>query len=397
VSASEAPDNVPRGAGPGVAKPSAWDAIIVGAGGMGSASAAHLAARGRRVLVIECFEPAHDRGSSHGLSRIIRLAYFEHPSYVPLLRRAFELWRALEAEAREPLLTITGGLDVGWEGSLVFEGSRLSCREHDLRHEVLSSAELQRRVPAWRLPGSAAAVFQPDGGFLRPERCILAHIARARAAGATVRTGERVLDWDAHNGRVRVRTDQGTYDAGQLVLAAGAWTSGFVPALATLFAPERQVVGWFDVGSSDRFSTGVFPVFVLEVQEGLFYGFPEHEVPGFKIGKFRHRHETVDPASVDRACHPEDEAALREAVSRYLPDADGRLLRHSTCIFTNTPDGHFVVDRHPGVPEVLIVSPCSGHGFKFCSVVGEIVADLVERNATRHDIGLFRLARFEAC
>jgi sarcosine oxidase len=348
------------------------------------------------VLVIERFEPGHDRGSSHGLSRIIRLAYFEHPSYVPLLRRAFELWRELESRAREPLLHVTGALDVGWEGSLVFEGSRLSCREHDLPHEVLSSAELERRVPAWRLPASAAAVSQPDGGFLRPERCILAHTAWAREAGAAVHSGERVLDWDAVGGHVRVRTDRGTYEGAQLVLAAGAWMAGLVPAMARLVVPERQVVGWFDVERPDRYSPDVFPVFVLEVEEGLFYGFPEHEVPGLKIGKFRHRLEPANPDSPDRECHGEDETVLREAVSRYLPDANGPLLRHSTCMFTNTPDGHFVIDRDPDVPEVLIVSPCSGHGFKFCSVVGEIVADLVERNATRHDIGLFRLARFTA-
>jgi sarcosine oxidase len=373
-----------------------WDVIVVGAGGMGAAAAAHLATRGLRVLAIEQFEPGHDRGSSHGLSRIIRLAYFEHPSYVPLLRRAFELWHELEASAREPLLHVTGALDIGWEGSLVFEGSRLSCREHDLRHEVLSSADVQRRVPAWRLPQSAAAIFQPDGGFLRPERCILAHVTRARAAGATMRTGDRVIDWDASGGRVRVRTGHGTDEAGQLVLAAGAWVASLVPALSPLVVPERQVVGWFDIAQPALFSPAAFPVFVFEAEEGLFYGFPELDVPGFKIGKFRHRLERADPDMPDRGCHPEDEAVLRDAVSRYLPDANGRLLRHSTCMFTNTPDGHFVIDRHPDAPEVLIVSPCSGHGFKFCSVVGEIVADLVERNATSHDVDLFRLARFGA-
>jgi sarcosine oxidase len=180
------------------------DVIIAGGGGMGTAAAYHLAARGRRVLVLERFGLAHDRGSSHGLTRIIRLAYFEHPSYVPLLRRAFELWRALEADAGQHLLHVTGALDVGAPGGEVFEGSRRSCIEHGLPHEILSGAGLRRRFPAWRPDDHAAAVFQPDGGFLTPERCVLAHAAGARKAGAVIRENEPVLAWQAVGGGVRV-------------------------------------------------------------------------------------------------------------------------------------------------------------------------------------------------
>jgi len=238
------------------------------------------------------------------------------------------------------------------------------------------------------------AVYQPDAGFLTPERCIQAYAHRARSLGADIRTGERVLSYTSGGGRVRVRTDRGEYEAGQLVLTAGPWMRELAPALRPLLTAERQVLGWFDVADRAQFAPAAFPVFVLEAEEGTYYGFPEYGVPGFKIGRYHHLDERVHPDTVDRACHPRDEAALREAVSRYFPAANGALRSSAVCMFTNTPDEHFIIDRAPDAPEVLLVSPCSGHGFKFCSVVGEICADLVQHGRTSHDIGLFRLARF---
>ena len=370
------------------------DVIIVGAGGMGTAAAYHLAERGRRVLVLERFHLAHDRGSSHGLTRIIRLAYFEHPSYVLLLRRAFDLWRALESQTGEPLLHVTGGLDVGRPGGVVFEGSRRSCIEHGVPHEVLSGADLCRRFPAWCIDDGAAAVFQPDGGFLLPERCLLAHAAGARRAGAVIHEHEPVVSWEAGTDHVRVRTSRQTYEAGQLVLAAGAWMGELLPNLARLMQPERQVLGWFATQNPAVFAPGRFPVFVHEAEEGIFYGFPEYQVAGFKIGRYHHLREIVEPGTLDRTCRPDDEAALRTAVARYFPDANGLLVRATPCMFTNTPDEHFIIDWHPDAAEVLVVSPCSGHGFKFCSVIGEIVADLLTEDRTAHDIAAFRLSRF---
>ena len=371
-----------------------YDVIVVGVGGMGSAAAFHLAARGLRVLALERHALGHAFGSSHGLSRIIRLAYFEHPAYVPLLRRAFALWRELEHGLDEPLLHVTGSLDVGREESGVFDGSLRSCREHGLSHETLDAKALCARFPGWQPTPDMMAVYQPDGGFLTPERCIATHVVRATALGATIREHEPVLEWKAGGGMVSVRTDRTTYDAGQLVIAAGPWMGALVPELRTRLVPERQVVGWFDIAERSRFAPDTFPVFVLDADEGRYYGFPEYGVPGFKIGRYHHRHEVVDPDTIDRDCHPADEAALRDAVSRYFPAADGVMLSSSTCMFTNTPDEHFIIDRAPSAPEVLLVSPCSGHGFKFCSVIGEICADLVTRGATSHDISLFGLSRF---
>jgi sarcosine oxidase len=370
------------------------DVIVVGLGGMGSAVACHLARRGLRVLALERFGIAHEMGSSHGLTRIIRLAYFEHPSYVPLLRRAFALWRELEAASGERLLHVTGALDIGAEGSRILDGSKRSCEVHDLPHEVLESAAVTKRFPAFRLPPSLHAVFQPDGGFLLPERCIDAHVRLAIAHGAGIRNESRVVGWEPDGPGVVVRTTDAEHRASQLVICAGAWTASLVPSLAPLLRPERQVLGWLGVTRPERFTPGRFPVFVMEAEEGHFYGFTSFATDGFKLGKYHHHGETVDPETIDRNVRPEDEETLRAFARRYFPDGSGPARMAKVCMFTNTTDEHFIVDRLPGVPQVLVVSACSGHGFKFCSVIGEIAADLIQHGATHHDISLHRLARF---
>jgi sarcosine oxidase len=373
-----------------------YDVIVVGVGGMGSAIAAHCARRGLRVLALEQHAIGHELGSSHGLTRIIRLAYFEDPRYVPLLRRAYALWRELEQGLDAPLLHVTGALDVGWQEGEVFEGSLHSCRVHGLAHDVLDATQLAARYPGWRPADRAMAVFQPDGGFLTPERCIAAHVADARAHGATVREFAPVQSWRARDGQVVVHTDDDAFEAGQLVLAAGAWMGDLVPSLRPVLTPERQVLGWFEISARAAFAPARFPVFVLDADEGRFYGFPEFGIPGFKIGRYHHLGEHVHPETMRRDCTPADEATLRAATARYFPAANGALRHARACLFTNTPDEHFIIDRAPETPEVLLVSPCSGHGFKFCSVVGEIGADLVTTGTTTHDVSLFGLARFGA-
>jgi sarcosine oxidase len=370
------------------------DAIVVGVGGMGSAALYHLARRGQRVLGLERFDVPHELGSSHGVTRIIRLAYYEHPSYVPLLVRAYELWRALEREAGEQLLHVTGSLDAGPRGSEIPEGSRRSCDLHGLPYELLDAAEIGRRFPGYRLPRGHVAVLQPEGGFLLPERCIVAHVAGAQALGAEVHAREAVLDWHAHGDGVRVRTDRTVYEADRLVLSAGAWMGKLVPGLRGLAVPERQVLAWLQPRRLDLFQPARFPVFNLLVDEGRFYGFPVHAVPGFKFGLYHHLYQDVDPDAMDREPRPEDEAVLRAFAERYFPDGAGPTMALKTCIFTNTPDEHFLIDRLPELPQVVVASPCSGHGFKFASVVGEVLADLAIEGTTRHDLSLFRLDRF---
>jgi len=371
-----------------------YDAIVVGLGSMGSATLYHLARRGQRVLGLEQFDVPNSLGSSVGVNRIIRLAYAEHPDYVPLLRRAYELWRELEALTKERLLVITGGLDVGREHEENVQGSLLSCSVHDLAHELLDAGAVQRRFPGYRLPPDMVAVHQPDGGFLMSERCVIAHTVAALDLGAEIHGRERATSWKANAKGVRVETQSGsTYEAGSLVVTAGPWVGDLVTELAPLAVPERQVLLWAQPRRPEYFRVDSFPVFTMQAPEGRFYGFPVHGVPGFKIGKYHHRQQSVRLEAIDRECHAEDEAVLREGLRRYFPDADGPTLAMKVCLFTNTSDEHFILDRHPDHPQVALAAGFSGHGFKFCSVVGEIMADLVLDGAARHKIDRFRLAR----
>ncbi|WP_137283357.1 N-methyl-L-tryptophan oxidase [Halorussus salinisoli] len=381
-----------------------YDAIVVGVGGMGSAAAYHLADRGADVLGLERHDVPHTQGSSHGYTRIVRLAYYEHPSYVPLLRSAYDEWDALGDDYGERLVHETGSVAVGPPDSDIFEGARRACREHDLEHDVLSGAELNERFPGYDVPGEFQAVFQPRGGFLVPEECIVAHVEGAQARGAEIRARTQVRDWRAlDDGGVEVEAasaiadsdETTTYEADSLVFAAGAWTGKLLPELAPVLEPERQVLGWFQPDSPDQFAPGEFPVFSMRCDEGYFYGFPIHGVPGFKVGKYNHRHETVDPDEMNREPTATDERILREYADDYFTDAAGPTMRLETCMFTNTPDERFVIDTHPEHPQVTVAAGFSGHGFKFSSVVGSVVADLVTDGETDHTIDQFGIERFD--
>ena len=373
----------------------AYDVIVVGVGGMGAAACWHLARRRQRVLGLERFDIPHAHGSSHGVTRIIRLAYYESPAYVPLLHRAFELWRDLGEAFDERLLHTTGSIDTGYEGSGVFEGSLASCREHGLRHEVLSGTDVNRRFPGYRLPESHHALLQPDGGFVLSERAIVAHVVLAQALGADIRAREPMLDWSPiAGGGVRVKTPRGVYEAGRLVLAPGAWIGDLVPALKPITVPERQVLGWFQPDEPAKFGPDAFPVLNLMVEEGRYYLLPIWGVPGLKIGLYHHLGETGAADAISRDVTSEDEAVLRRCISRYFPGADGPAMALHACMFTNTPDEHFIIDRLAANPDVLVASPCSGHGYKFASVVGEIIADLATAGESRFDLTMFRMDRF---
>jgi sarcosine oxidase len=270
---------------------------------MGSATSYYLARRGKRVLGLERFGIPHSMGSSHGHTRIIRLAYYEHPSYVLLLKRAYELWREIQRTAGERLLHITGSIDAGPEDSRVFKGSWESCKFHDLPHEVLTGAELHRRYRGYHLPADHLALVQPEGGFLTPEKCIVSYVMAAQALGAEIHGHERVFEWRPLEGGVRVRTDRGVYEADKLVITAGAWDGELLDGLAV---PERQVLAWLQPTRPEYFRPNAFPVFNLLVDEGRFYGFPVHGVPGFKFGKYHHLEEKVDPETVDREAHQQN-------------------------------------------------------------------------------------------
>lgn len=372
-----------------------YNAIVLGVGAMGSATCYELAKRGRRVLGLEQYDVPHNLGSSHGHTRIIRLAYYEHPSYVMLLRRAYELWREIQARVGEQLLHITGSIDAGPADSWVFKGSWQSCLEHDLPHEVLTGRELNERFPGYQLSPETMAVLQPDGGFLAPERCIVAYVNAATALGAEIHGREKVLEWQPlSDGGVRVTTSRDVYEADRLVITAGAWDAHILDFLQGLAVPERQVLAWLQPLRPELFTLTNFPVFNLLVPEGRYYGFPVFGIPGFKFGKYHHFEEQGMPDQLDHDPHDYDEAMLREFADRYFPQGSGPTMSLASCMFTNSPDNHFIIDLHPSFPQVSFASACSGHGFKFVSVVGEILADLAERGETRHNIEFFRLDRF---
>ena len=372
------------------------DVIVIGIGGMGSAAAWQLARRGKRVLGLERFDIPHTMGSSHGVTRIIRLPYYEDPRYVPLLRRAYELWREIESASREQLLVTTGSIDAGPEDGDLFQGALASARLHHLNHEVLNGAELAERYPAYRFPREHRAVYQPDGGFIASERAIVAHVRAAQSLGAEIHARERVLEWEPVDAdRVRVVTDKSRYTAARLVLTAGAWIGELAAPLRQIAVPERQVLAWLHPKRPEFFEPTRFPVFNVAVDEGRYYGLPIYEVPGFKFGRYHHRGETVtSPDDLRREPDAADEQLLRQFAERYFPEGCGPTMALRTCMFTNTPDEHFVIDQHPMYPQVILASPCSGHGYKFCSVIGEIVADLASgAGETRHEIDFLKLSR----
>ena len=369
-----------------------FDVVVCGLGAIGSAALHHLAGRGKRVLGLERHVPGHDRGSSHGHTRIIRLGYFEHPSYVPLLHRAYALWRELEAASGRTLLHIRGIAEIGPpEGALV-RGTLAAARLHGLRHEVLTAPDVMRRLPAFKVPSDHVAVVQPDGGFVEVEPALAALIERAAAAGAEIRSGETVRAIEPRGGGVRVVTDRGAVEAGAAILAAGPWTASLLPGLALPLRVTREVMGWF--APTDAVLCAGLPVFIIESRHGMHYGIPPTGGSGIKVAKHHHRNQAVDPDAYDRTVSADDETLIRAAIADHLPAANGRLIAAKTCLYTMTPDGHFLIDRLADAPQVIVASPCSGHGFKFAPVVGEILAELATAGTTRHDISRFRLARF---
>jgi sarcosine oxidase len=369
-----------------------FDVVVVGIGAMGSAALYQLARRGVRVAGIERFSPGHDRGSSHGATRIIRLGYFEHPSYVPLLRRSYALWRELEAAAGQKLLHTTGIAEIGPPSGELVTGTLAASRLHHLPHEILPAAETMRRFPAFKIPSDYVAVIQPDGGFVAVEPAIEAQVALAQAAGAELRTGVAVISVTPHGNGVRIGTSQGDIEADTAIIAAGPWVGTLIPGLPVRVT--REVMAWFQPGDRNLFAADRFPVFILESRHGMHYGFPLHGSPGVKIAKHHHRGETVDPDDFDRAVSAADEAPIRAALAEHIPAANGSIVAAKTCLYTVTPDHDFIIDRLPDAPNIIVASPCSGHGFKFAPVIGEILADLATEDRTDHDIRRFRLSRF---
>jgi sarcosine oxidase len=360
-----------------------YDVIVVGLGAMGAAALRELARRGARTLGIERFEIAHGHGSSAGDTRLIRLAYFEHADYVPLLRRAYRLWRELEAQTGRSLLFETGTLYLGTPDGELITGSQRSAREHGLALERLDEAALRARAPAFRLPEGYVAAFEPEAGFVLCERALGCFAEQAAAHGAVIREGEQVLGWEPVAGGVAVTTNRDRYQADAVVLAAGSWSASLLGTPGVPLTVTRQPLFWIEPAAPPgTFDLGRSPCWAIQRPDrpGLFYGFPRlpgelAPTPGVKLA--HHAPGETTAADAPRRPAGDDElGALLDAVAPFLPRLAGPKRSDRVCLYTLSADGHFVLDRHPQHPQVVFGCGFSGHGFKFAPVIGEALADL---------------------
>lgn len=372
-----------------------FDVIVVGCGGIGSAAACHLARRGARVLVLDRFPAGHAHGSSHGQTRLIRLAYFEHADYVPLLRRSYRLWRELEAATGRTLLVENGLLMAGPPEGEVITGVNRSAEAHDLVIERLSATEAMRRFPAFSLPENWSAVHESRGGHLFVEACVHAHADEAIRAGARLETGMTVAGWRVDGRETVVETDRGDFRSGRLVLAPGGWAAGLLRLPAVRLVVLRKSLFWYRPrpDAADNFAADKLPCFAFDMAEGFFYGFPTIDGRGVKVGEHTGGRTVTDPLAVDRAIDAGERRSVEEAFASRIPSLGRDLADHAVCLYTMSPDRHFLVGLHPDHDAVAIAAGFSGHGFKFAPVIGEALADLALDGRTEHPVGFLSPAR----
>lgn len=373
-----------------------YDVIIVGAGSMGMAAGYFLARKGVRTLMLDANNPPHTMGSHHGDTRIIRHAYGEGKQYVPLALRAHELWMELEEASETRLFTQTGVLSAGPKNRPFLGELQESADAYSLPLEVLSAQEVNNRWPGIKLPEDFYACFEPTSGVLYPERCITAYRKLALASGAELLTDTRVTDIQPDGDGVIVRTESQTYRGQKVLLSAGAWNPSLLTSLglSVPLAPTRKTVAWFGAEES-LYGFERFPAFLFNLDNAMFYGFPSFDGAGLKIG----RHDgglAIDPDRLERTfgAFLSDEGDVRSFLETYMPQAAGPLRQGSVCLYTMTPDEHFVIDRHPACPQIVIAAGFSGHGFKFASAVGEATSQLLAEGKSALDLSMFSLDRF---
>ncbi|TXT27724.1 MAG: sarcosine oxidase [Planctomycetota bacterium] len=374
-----------------------FDVIVLGIGGFGSGAAYHLARRGLRVLGLDRFGPAHDQGSSHGETRIIRKAYFEHSDYVPLLLRAYDLWADLEAESQQQLFWKCGLMLAGLPNSEAISGARLSANQHGLTIENLSASAATQRWPGFRVPDTFDVVFEPDAGFLKVEDCVRAHLDQAAARGATLLFDEPAVSWSSTGHEVRVRTATREFVAASLVITAGPWAAELMSDLKLPLQVLRKPVFWSETTSPACNLDAGMPTFYFEMPSSKsFYGFPSLDGQLLKVAQHSGGELVADPLLVDRQLHDADVQPVSDFLQACLPRVRSQPAKHSVCMYTVTPDRHFVVDRHPEFPNVVFGCGFSGHGFKFTSVLGKALAELAADGRSDLPIDFFNLRRLMA-
>jgi sarcosine oxidase len=372
-----------------------FDVVVAGAGGMGTAAAAHLARRGASVLAVDRFPPGHARGSSHGQTRLIRLAYFEHPDYVPLLRRARDLWRDLERDTDSRLLTECGLVSCGPSAGPVITGTLRSARDHGLAVEPLTAREAAARWPAFAVPDDWSAVFEPAAGHLAVEACVRAHAALAVRHGGVIEADHEIRGWRMEGDAVLVETSRETISASRLALCPGPWASALLRLPTIPFTVLRKSLFWYaPTAGLQRDDAASLPAFAFDTPRGFFYGFPMLDARGIKVAEHSGGSVVADPFAVDRRIDETEQAAIEGWLAAHLPGVGHHRTAHEVCLYTMSPDHHFVVGQHPDHPPVSIAAGFSGHGFKFASVIGEILADLALTGSTPLPAAFLAPARF---
>lgn len=371
-----------------------YDVIVLGAGGVGSAALFHLARRGVRVLGLDRFPGGHDRGSSHGDTRIIRLAYFEHPDYVPLLRRSYALWSELERLTGESLYDEVGLLEIGPPTGEVVPGVLKSAALHGLEIERLTSAEVARRFPGFRVPEGCEAVFERRAGYLRVEQCVLAHLRAAENCGAEHRTGIEVRGWRTAGDHLEITTDQGPVTTRKLVITPGAWAGDLLQGVTLPWRVLLKQLYWFAPRGEQYRAGGAGCTFFYELPWGMFYGFPQVDDHGVKMAEHSGGQEVLDPLQADRSPDLANQQRVETFLGAAMPGMTRSLRRRSTCFYTMSPDGHFVIDRHPADERVVFCAGLSGHGFKFASALGELLADWTLEGGSPLSVDFLRASRF---
>jgi sarcosine oxidase len=386
-----------------------FDAIVVGVGGMGSAALHRLAVRGIKVCGLEQFEIGHDRGSSHGATRIIRKAYFEHPDYVPLLNRAYAMWDRVEEESSVSLVDWTGLLLAGEQDGDVIVGTLEAAKRHSLDVEQFSVQEATRRFPGLSLDEDMTCLFERRAGYLRVEDCVRVQVGLAEQFGATVLTNCVVRGWRRDGDSFVVDADGHRLAADRLIFCSGAWSRRLLADLDVPLEVRRKVVFWMNAPAAFEREAG-FPVFGVELRSGrfallpseglepfdrlFFYGFPVIDSKGMKLGLHTGGNTVVEPSEIDRSLRGADLSPVQRFLGKYMPEVDQEPLNHAVCMYTMTPDEHFIVDRHPVHPGISFAAGFSGHGFKFAPLVGSVLADLAIDGATEEPISFLSIGRF---
>lgn len=383
-----------------------FDAIVIGAGAMGSAALYQLTKKGIKVLGIDQFSPPHIYGSSHGDTRITRQAIGEGEQYTPLALRSYELWREIEKATGRNLLTITGGLIISSEAKTAinhaanfFENTVAAAKKYNIKHDVLDATQIRKRFPQFNVKDDEVGYYEYNAGFLRPEECIKAQLLLAEKYGARIHTNEKVLSFTEENGVAKVTTNIGEYEARQVIVSVGAWIPTFLEEeYAKLFKVIRQVLFWFDIkGDIERFEPNNFPIFIWELQgnkQGI-YGFPAIDGKNGGVKIAGEQYETTTTAdTINQEVSEKEKRLMYKNIAPYFLDLNSKCIKAAACLYTVTPDFHFIIDRHPKYPSMTLASPCSGHGFKHSAAIGEVLAELATKGESKMDISSFKLSRF---